>query len=377
MPSELIGWLTEKYPIRDHLSIWKSHQIGMPVGGFLSTQTPLRILAPTTYECDIYGGRPILDNAGIILKVLSQLPDSTALISTFWQTLMLGDLGLFSDHNRLPNDLDVAIISPTNQSWIFLTALKTCKEQVAARNKYPPFDMFSSSISWPHWMGIPPTIQIKFLLPYLRGEQPQYRPLMEIHPQSSDPSHQETFQSFLRNYAPFRICSHGLDIVAISAQPTEKSDDYDCISEYPPQSQITETILRIFPAEPSNHTITLTAHDRPEPRLGMIGPRIALAAVIGGAGKQEPMEINAETIRLIKESLGLLSVSEKRRVDEKVRKTTTKVDLVQHHLDRAANELKSHAYRNMRAPRIPFPKSESPLRDAFKDYLRILGCCYP
>jgi len=365
--------LTANYPTRECLSIWNSLEVGYPVGRFNPTREPLRKLAPSTYECDVYGGRPVLDSAAIVLKILSRLPNATALISTFWQSLMLGDLGLHTDHNRLSNDLDVAITSPRCHSLMFCSILRISRHLVKQRNKFPPYDMFSTSNVLSHWPEIPPTVQVNYTLPYRHGEPVPRRPMLEIHPLTTDVDHAQTLEKFLRCYAPFCIRSQGLNIIAVSAQTSDRSGQYYPFEEYPPGYNVAETIVRIFSPDSGNHTIALTAHHEPTPRLGIIVPRIALAAVIGSIGKREPITIDDQTITLTRESLRMLTASERRRVDKKTDSSISKVALVQRHLNMAAGELASPVYRDMRGPRIPFPKSNSPLRDAFINYLRILG----
>lgn len=374
MRLEFYKWLIKNNPTKNHLSTWDSNEVGYPLGYFIPTKNPLRKLAPTAYECEAYPKNSILDSAAVILEILSQLQNSTALINTFWQSLMLGDLGLYPEHNKLPNDLDVSIIAPLSCPKIHSLILSTAEQRVTQRNKFPPTGMFSTSIIQSSWPEIPQTVQVNYVLPHLYNERPSSRPMLELHPISLRKNYEQTLSEFMMCYAPFYILSHGLSLLAVTAHKIRSSTQhYYIFSQFPPEYKITQSLVNVFPVDAGNHTIALTAHTKPTPRLAIIGIRIAEAAVIGSVGKREPIKINDKTLKLIRESQKEVGQSEKLRIKLKIQRIGEKVGLVQKHLNRVSRELESPVFCHMNKPNIPFPETESTLVDAYQNYLKIMG----
>ena len=362
--------LVSSYPSKTHINIWRSHAIGYPLGKFETTSRPLRCLAPSAYECEVYGSEAFFDMSRIVLEIISQLPGSVALMPIFWQTSMLGDLGQYAGQNKLPNDQDIAIVAPTLESHIFFTILK--KSRFAVGNKHIPRKTTSVSVATSHWPEIPPWIQLNNLLPHKYGEQPKYRPMLEIHHLSQEPKLSETVRKFLQAYAPFYDKRKGLSVVAVTAKKTRGDDHYNIFKDYPPEFELKETVLQLIKPSPKDHTICLSAHPEPTPRLGVIGPRIGAAAVLSSIGLSERMEIDSRTIELIRASLKILTQEKRHQMHHKIQRVGEKISQAQRHIDIARKEAKC-VHQNI--PRIPFPESETQLLDAYTVYLRSMGYC--
>lgn len=361
-------WLKTNFPIKTHISVWNSHVIGSALGQFEPADKPLRHLAPSAYECEVYGSNAFLDLSSVILEIISQLPNSTALMPIFWQTLMLGDLGQYAGQNKLPNDLDVVISAPQIESSIFFTILRKARQ--AIKNRYIPNDTYTVTTNSSTWLEIPPWVQLNNLLPYKHGEIPKYRPMLEMHQLSERHNPNETLRLFLQLYAPFYDKRKGLHVVAVSAIKTGKAGHYYIFQDYSPEYAVTETVVQLIGPSLQDHVISLTAHTEPTPRLSMIGPRICAAAVLSSIGSKNPAGIDPETIRLIKTSLEMINPNEYEGVLKKVERIMQKIELTQRHLN-YAEETARYYHTNM--PNIPFPKSESRLLDAYKIYLKMLG----